>query len=555
MAYLGAGAILGPGGLGSLIPQFPPLYWITVVDVRNIEGIADLGVVFLLFLIGLELSFQRLTAMRRLVFGLGILQVLITTAAVAGVLVVAGQPAPVAAVLGGLLSLSSTAMVLELLSREGRMGTHTGRASFSVLLAQDLAVVPMLMFIAALAGTGGEHSILQSLATALLQAAAALIAIAIVGRTFLRPLFRQVAATESSELFIAAVLFVVVGAGIAAYEAGLSMALGAFVAGLLLAETEFGKAIEVTVDPFKGLLLGIFFFTVGMSIDFRVVLREPLLLTGTVIGLLTVKAAILFGLARLFKLSRDSAAETALLLAPGSEFAFVGIGLASASQLLPPSVSSVALAALSISMAFTPVLSALGWRIAARIKVPEVMDPELLVRPTGEAPKAIVVGYGRVGQIVSSLLMEHHIAFVAVDRNSSIVGQERHRGRHEIFYGDAADEAFLRACGLLTATALVVTIDAHDMADAIVRIARRLRPDLQIVARARDAQHAQHLYAVGATTAIPETVEASFQLSEATLVGLGVPTGLAIASIHERRDQLRAALKQAAQRADGAAAD
>jgi CPA2 family monovalent cation:H+ antiporter-2 len=291
LAYLGAGAVLGPLGLGSISKGIPILSWFTIADEQNVAGIAELGIVFLLFLIGLELSFPRLLTMRRLVVGLGGSQVLLTGALLSGAAFAVGKNPTEAIILGTSLSLSSTAIVLELLSNQERLTTSAGRASFSILLAQDLAVIPILLFISILAARSGG-SALASLASALLQAAVAIIVIVVFGRVLLRPLFRLVATARSNELFIAAVLFVIIAAGMIADQAGLSMALGAFVAGLLLAETEYRKAIEATVAPFKGLLLGIFFFTVGMNIDFRELVREPLLLLGGVVGLIVVKSLL-----------------------------------------------------------------------------------------------------------------------------------------------------------------------------------------------------------------------------------------------------------------------
>jgi monovalent cation:H+ antiporter-2, CPA2 family len=279
LGFLGAGAALGPLGLGSFIDKLPFLYWVTVVDAKNVGGIAELGVVFLLFLIGMGLSYERLKAMRRLVFGLGSLQIMLSTTVIAGVAGLTGNKPAVSIILGACLALSSTAIVIEVLSNQNRLATAAGRASFSVLLAQDLAVIPILIFISILSGRAG-NSVLTSLVLALSNAALALGVIVIVGRLLLRPLFHLVASVGTSELFVAATLFVIVGTGVAAAMAGLSMALGAFVAGLLLAETEFRKAIETTIDPFKGLLLGLFFFTVGMNIDFRELARQPLWLLG-----------------------------------------------------------------------------------------------------------------------------------------------------------------------------------------------------------------------------------------------------------------------------------
>jgi len=547
LGYLGAGAVLGPLGLGSISHAVPILSWFTISDAQNVAGIAELGIVFLLFLIGLELSFPRLSTMRRLVIGFGGSQVLLTSALIAGAALALGSNPSEAIVLGASLSLSSTAIVLELLSSQERLTTSVGRASFSVLLAQDLAVIPILLFVSILAARSGG-SVFASLATAVLQAAAALVVIVTFGRVLLRPLFRLVATTRSSELFIAAVLFVVVAAGVIAGQAGLSMALGAFVAGLLLAETEYRKAVEATVAPFKGLLLGIFFFTVGMNIDFRELLREPLLLFGSVAGLIALKSLLLIGLGKLFRLSWPVATETGLLLGPGGEFAFVSIGMAAAAGLIEPRLASFTFAVTSVTMALTPFLSIAARGLAARLTAARGIDPELTVRPAEGDKHAIVVGYGRVGKVVCSLLRQHGIPFVAIDSDALTVTHDRRAG-HDVYYGDAADPRFLETCGLATAVGLIITIHSVKVIDEIVAHVRAARPDILIVSRARDADHARHLYGLGATDAVPETIEASLQLSEAVLVGLGVATGLAIASIHDKRDEIRRALQQAAREA------
>ena len=536
---------MGPLGLGSISNAFPALSWFTISDAQNVAGIAELGIIFLLFLIGLELSFPRLSTMRRLVVGLGGSQVLLTSALIAGAAVAAGKNPSEAIVLGASLSLSSTAIVLELLSNQERLTTGVGRASFSVLFAQDLAVIPILLFVSILAARS-DGSVLASLASAVLQAAVAVIVIVVFGRVLLRPLFRLVATARSSELFIAAVLFVIVGAGVIAGQAGLSMALGAFLAGLLLAETEYRKAIEATVAPFKGLLLGIFFFTVGMKIDFRELLREPLWLLGGVVSLIAVKSLPLIGLGRLFRLSWPVAAETGLLLGLGGEFAFVGIGMASATGLIEAPLASFTLAVTSVTMALTPLLSICARHLTARLTSGKAVDPELIARPAGGQKHAIIVGYGRVGKVVCALLREHGIPYIAADSDALTVTRDR-RESHDVYYGDAADPRFLETCGLANAAGVIITIhSATSVIDDVVEHVRAMRPDILIVSRARDADHARHLYGLGATDAVPETIEASLQLSEAALVGLGIAAGLAIASIHEKRDEIRHALQQAA---------
>jgi monovalent cation:H+ antiporter-2, CPA2 family len=544
LTYLGAGAVVGPLGLGSLASSVPGLSWVTITEAGNVAGIAELGIVFLFFLVGLELSFPRLMTMRRLVIGLGGSQVLITCALIAGAAVWAGSNLSEAIVLGASLSLSSTAIVLELLSSQERLTTSTGRASFSVLLAQDLAVIPLLLYLSILAARSGG-SALATLATALLQAAVAVTVIVVIGRVLLRPLFRQVATTRSTELFMAAVLFVIVAAGVIAEEAGLSMALGAFLAGLVLAETEYRKAIETTVEPFKGLLLGIFFFTVGMNIDFRELVREPLLLAGAVVALIAFKALLLTGLGKVFRLSWPVAIETGLLLGPGGEFAFVAIGIAVGAKLIDPRLGSFTLAVTSVTMALTPLLSAGARRIVARLNAGKPIDAELTVRPAVGQRHAIVVGYGRVGKVVCELLRQHGIPYIAADSDAITVTRDR-RDNHDVYYGDAADPNFLASSGLATAAGVIITTHSVAVIDRVVEHVRTMRPDILIVSRARDAEHARHLYALGATDAVPETIEASLQLSEAALVGLGVATGLAIASIHEKRDDIRHSLQQAA---------
>lgn len=547
LGYLCAGAVLGPLGLGAFKGDFAFLYWVTVVDAKNVAAIAELGVVFLLFVIGLELSYQRLQTMRRLVFGLGSLQIVLSTALIASVVAFTGQGATVAVVLGACLALSSTAIVIEVLASQRRLTTAAGRTSFSILLAQDLAVVPILLTISIL-GRGGNTPALTGVVLAVGTAVLAIGLIVLVGRLFLRPLFRLVSSFGMNELFVAAILFVIVGAATAAGAAGLPMSLGAFVAGLLLAESEYRKAIETTIEPFKGLLLGIFFFTVGMNIDLRELAREPLLLMLAVVGVIVIKSSLLVGLARLFQVPWPAAVETGLLLGPGGEFAFVGIGMASAVGVVGVETSSFSLAVTSVSMALIPFLAQIDRRLSARLEKPKARDPELAVGPKAAARHAIVIGHGRVGEVVTDLLRVHKFPFIAVDSDPAIVSEHRRRGR-DVFFGDVTSPGFLASCGLKEAAAVIITARSPAAVDEIVKSVRSIRPDVLLVARARDAEHARHLYLKGVTDAVPETIEASLQLSEATLVGLGLPTGLVIASIHEKRDEFRHELQEAATQA------
>ena len=547
LGYLGAGALLGPLGLGLLIAKLPFLYWLTIVDAKNVSAVADLGVVFLLFLVGLELSYERLMSMRRLVFGMGSLQIVISTVLLAIVAGKLGQRPAIALMLGACLALSSTAVVLDVFTAQCRLKTSAGRTSFSILLAQDLAVVPILMFISMLS-TDSEGSLFATVGTALLRALAAVGIIVLVGRVFLRPLFRLVGSIKSDELLLAAILFVIIGTGVVAALAGLSMALGAFVAGLLLAETEYRKAIEAIVEPFKGLLLGIFFFTVGMNIDIRELAREPSGLLAAVAGVIILKAIVLIGLGRLFKLNWHAAIETGLLLGPGGEFAFVGIGMANELGLIPAQLTAFLLAVTTLTMVLIPMLSLAARQLNKLLEQKKQPDPALAIQPAVQEKHAIVVGYGRVGKVVVSLLKIHNVPFTATDNDARTVSEDRRDG-HDVFFGDATSSAYLKACGLMEATGIIITVSAQPVVDEMVRQILRLRPDILIVARARDAEHARHLYAVGVTDAVPETIEASLQISEAALLGLGIAAGYVIASIHDRRDEFRHELQQAARKA------
>lgn len=548
LGFLVAGALLSPRGLGSLAEIYPWIQKITITSPDRVSHLAELGVVFLLFLIGLELSFDRLLTMRRLVFGLGSLQVLITTEIIALVAMAFGLSPATAIVIAAALSLSSTAIVIEMLSQQKKLSTSTGRTSFAILLFQDLAVVPILFLLEAL-DPETKTSIAGGIAFALIEAIIALALIIVTGRYLLKPLFNMVAGTGNHDLFIATTLFVAVGTAFATAAAGLSMALGAFVAGLMLAETEYRRAVQVIIEPAKSLLIGIFFFSVGLGLDSSVLIAHPLMIVGLAFALFAVKGIVIYVLARLANLSRAVAVETASLLAPGGEFAFIILTLALTYKLVSTETASVLLTAVALSMAFIPATWRLGRMLAKRGAPPVQADPQLSVLPSYDtAPQALVVGYGRVGQLLGDMLTEHNVRYIAADRDANIVTSARREGK-PVYFGDVRNIDFLKHCGLDSAKAAIITIHTQSEIDTIVTALRKEYPKLVIVARAVDATHARRLYTLGATDAVPENIEASLQLSEATLVGLGIPTGLVIASIHEKRDQFRAELQKAAKAA------
>ena len=538
LGFLIAGALLGPFGAGRLAEQFPVFSMITIGGGAGAAQLAELGVVFLLFMIGLELSWDRLMRMRRLVFGLGAAQVVVTTALLTlqvGAWLDLGPGR--ALICAAALSMSSTAIVLSVLSETRRLNTTAGRAAFAVLLFQDLMVAPLLFMVPLLDAKSGALAGSQLFWT-WAPAVLALGALVAGGRLVLRPLFQLVAAAGSTELFMAACLLVVVGASVAIASAGLSMGLGAFIAGLLLAETEFRREIEVTIAPFQGLLLGLFFLSTGSHLDFARVLEAPLAILGFALGLVVMKAAILYVLARAFRLAAPVAREMSLLLAPGGEFAFLMIGAAMAARIIPDRAGGDLLLVVTLTMTAIPLLGWIGARSTKSRGQEDVQFAHLAPAFTVADRRVVIVGYGRVGRLVSDMLARHDIPFVAVDGTPQLVAKGRQDGV-EIYWGDATRPEFLERVGLAGARALVVTMDAPPAVEKVVTLAHAARPELTIVARARDAVHATHLYELGVTDAIPETIEASLQLAEAVLVDIGVPMGFVIASIHEKRDEYR----------------
>jgi CPA2 family monovalent cation:H+ antiporter-2 len=538
LGFLLVGFLLSPDVLGSLITPFPFLEAFVLTDQEAISSLGELGVVFLLFLIGLELSFERLVTMKRLVFGLGSLQVISTTALISlAAYMFAFTPAQ-SLVIGTALSLSSTAIVIQLYSDEKRLGSQSGRTSFAILLFQDLAVIPILLMVGVL-GRESSGPVLQGIAIALAQAVLAVGLIIGVGRFALRPLLRLVAGINSSDLFMAAVLLIAVGTGVLANYAGLSMALGAFIAGLTLAETEYRRAIEAVIEPFKGLLLGAFFLLVGLGIDLHGFIESPVQILSIAIAIVVAKTALTYLFARLMKVNHAAALESSLLLGPCGEFAFVILSSAAALSIFDRPMFSRLLLIVSLTMAAIPFLSILGKQLVRRSKKLQGNSPETLeAPPEDDQPRIIVAGFGRVGHLIGSMLDEHKIPYIAVDADAALVTRERRAG-FPVYYGDAANVEFLKKCGLADAKAIAITMDNPARVDDVARTARAESTDLKIIARARDERHAMRLYTAGVTEAVPETIESSLQLGESLLVEAGIPMGLVIASVHERRDTFR----------------
>ncbi len=520
--FLVVGLVIGPHGLARFADTLPWLQYFAITDLDGVRPLAELGVVFLLFMIGLELSLERLWAMRQRVFGLGGAQVVVTSAVIALIASFFDNTLAAAVVLGAGFALSSTAIVMQLLTENRRLSTATGRTSFAVLLCQDLAVLPILFLVGAFASQS-QFQVLTAFALAIGQALAAIVAILAIGRLVIRPLFRFVGSTASREMFLASVLLVIVGTALVTEQVGLSMALGAFLAGLLFAETEYRHAIEVDMEPFKGLLLGLFFVSVGMSIDIAQVAAKPFWLISSVFGLYLVKSPIVYVLARWFGEPRSVALESGLLLGQGGEFAFLVVGMAYGLGLMPYETTQFMLIVTGITMITTPAVAHIARKLAQAIEDRDKNDSQENGEiPAGLSGHVIAVGYGRVGQMLGSVLAAEAIPHIGLDIDADLVARFRATGSG-IFYGDARRAEILRRLGIDKAAALVVTLDNPSIAEDIVAAARQNWPDLIIYARARDRAHAARLIARGASHVIPETIEASLQLGEMVLMGVGIP--------------------------------
>lgn len=537
LGFLIAGVVLGPHGLGRLQAEHPWIYYITFDDPKRGEALAEFGIIILLFLLGLELSLQRFWQLRRYVLGIGFAQVVFTTLAIGLTVRFAGGVPPSGIILGLCLALSSTAIVMQILTEQHRVANPIGRIALSVLLFQDLMVVPIL-FIVGMLSRGPEARVtgIVDLITPFAGALASVIAIMLVGRFLLGPLLRLVVKTGSRDLIMALALLILVGASVATGLAGLSVALGAFLAGLLLSDNEARHHIEVDLEPFKGLLLGIFFVSVGSNLDLFVIAADIGWIVLAVIVLMGGKTLILYAIARAFGVVRTTAAEVALLLAQAGEFAFVVLSVAQQHSLLPPRLAAGAVAVVSISMLLTPLAATLGRRVAARLTSSE-HDGLRPGEAVGEFEGHVVIGgLGRVGLLVAQTLEAENVPYVALDIDGDLVSH-LHGGPSHVYYGDAARPELLERVGGRHARAFVVTVNNARAAERMVKAAKAIQPDALVFARAVDPKHAARLVELGAVSVVPETVEASLQLAGRLLEGLDVPEE----TVNERLATMRAA--------------
>lgn len=538
IGFILVGILVGPMGLGTLVERYPLLEWVTITNPEAIGPIGEYGIILLLFTIGLELSFRRLWKMRRLVFGVGAAQLFGAGLIIAAGLLLFGYNLTAAIGIGIALALSSTALVLPI------SGTHSavGKSALGMLLFEDLAIVPIIFVLGALAPQAGSDS-WEGIVTVLWQGTLVIVGMLVLGRFFLPRLFGQAARTKSPELFVSVSLLVVIVASLATGAVGLSPIVGAMIAGLLIAETDYHTEVAVMTAPFKGLALGVFLISIGMQVDLRFVAANWAALVGAVASVILIKAAVTAGLLKLNGARTGTATETGVLMGSPSETTLIVLGAAGAAQIIDAATINFWQVATAIGLTITPILARIGHDMARRIELRET-DDEIYEQDPAQEPRTVVIGFGRVGHLVADMLTTHGQPYVAVESNVDAVTTAR-RGGYKVIFGDISRPETLDKLSLGHAKAIILTMDQPVLAEHIVKRVRQWLPDITIVARARDADHAARLYQAGATDAVPETLESSLQLSEAVLVDLGVAMGPVIASIHEKRDEFRRQIKEA----------
>lgn len=504
LGYLAAGIIIGPYGFGF------------VRDAEDILHFGELGVVFLLFIIGLELQPSRLWVLRRMVFGLGTAQVLLSAAVLAFIAMSFGQPAKASIIIGLILALSSTAFVLQMLAERKQLTTTYGRAAFSILLLQDLAVIPLLAVLPLFGQRSAGDSAFDYESFALM--AVTIGGLIVGGRYLLRPVLRIAARTEIPELFTATGLLVVIGAALLMESANMSMVLGAFIAGMLLADSEYRHELEANIGQFKGLLLGLFFIAVGMSVNIDLLLREPLAILGIVALLMLAKALVLYPLAGLFGVrGHRASANLAAVLSQGGEFAFVLFAIVARENILDATLVDRLVLAVAVSMLLTPVVYLLNESVTKRLE--DRSEPQYDQVPD-EHNAVIIAGFGRMGQIVGRILTSINIPFTALEIDSSQVDVVRRYG-NKVYYGDASRLDLLRAAGAGSARLFVLAIDDIEASTKTAAMVTRHFPSLRIIARARNRRHEHHLMDLGIRHIFRETLLSSLAMTEQALRDLG----------------------------------
>ncbi|WP_308433882.1 monovalent cation:proton antiporter-2 (CPA2) family protein [Silvimonas iriomotensis] len=526
LGYLVVGMLIGPHALGFIDTS------------TGAEHLAEFGVVFLMFTLGLEFNLARLMAMRKVVFGLGFTQVLATALLVCAVTLIGGGDWKTGMALGGALAMSSTAMVSKLLAERNELNAPHGLNAVGVLLFQDLAVVPMLIMTPALSRPPGE--MFYALGLAVLKIGVVLFLLLYLGQKLMRPWFNLVARQHSSELFMINLLFITLGIAWLTDLAGLSMALGAFLAGMLIAETQYRYQVEDDIRPFRDLLLGLFFVTVGMALDFHTLLRQWWLVLVVLALMGPGKMMLIAGLARLFGSAPGPSLRTGFTLGQGGEFAFVLLALSASNGLISVELQQATIAGIVLSMLATPFVIQHSDKLVLRLASSEWMNMAanlhlIAVRSMGAQGHVVLCGYGRSGQSLARLLSQESIPFFALDLDPEVVREAGAAG-DSVVYGDAAKREVLLAAGLMRARALVVTYADTHSALQILELAKQLRPDLPVIVRTYDESDIDKLKAAGAAEVVAEILEGSLMLASHTLMLLGTPLNRVLKRIREVRE-------------------
>lgn len=548
LGYLMCGVILGPFGLAHIKTHFPGIHHFTISDSATIGMLGEIGIVFLMFMIGLELSLQRLFDMRRLVLGLGAAQIALTSIVIAAFSIVFGNNFQSAIIIGLSFSLSSTAIVMQLLREQHKTNRLVGLVAFSILLMQDLAVVPLLVILGSLAGERREGEIFLVVLESLFIAAVVVVSMYVIGKKVIKPLLSYLSLAKNPEWLVSLIFLLTIGCSALTQSFGLSAALGAFLAGLLISETDFKHEVEIIIEPVKSLLLGIFFLSVGMQVDPEVIVEHPIWLPLSVVGLFLIKIVCLYPLSRAFQVPKEKSMEVAIRLAQAGEFALLVLGIALSSKIIDESSGEFLLMVVVLSIFTTPlftktsayVIGKLGYKTNYQVLSQDdsVADYHGSSSRYSDNPSVLVAGYGRVGRLLGNILESQEIRFVAIESDYKKVQELRNQG-HRVIFADARKIDIWRKFYIGSVKVIVIAIDQPESTELILKLLRAEYPDVPILVRTHDTVHMEHLFNLGATEVIPEALEAGIAIASKTMSLIGVNDVLINAEVERERKRAK----------------
>lgn len=542
LGYLICGVVIGPFGIANIKDSFPEIRYFTISDFSTVNLLGEIGIVFLMFMIGLELSLQRLFDMRKLVLGLGTLQILITSIVIAAIVLAFGNDFQSAIVIGLSFALSSTAIVMQLLQEQHQVNRPTGLVAFAILLMQDLAVVPLLVILGAFtAGESAEGNLLYVLLKSFLIAIIVVVSIYVIGKKLIKPLLSYLSLAKNPEWLVSLVFLLAIGSAVVTQSFGLSAALGAFLAGLLISETDFKHEVEIIIEPVKSLLLGIFFLSVGMQVNPETILEHPIWIPISVIGLFLIKVACLYPLSIAFKLPKAKSMDVAIRMAQAGEFALLMLGIAISADIIEHRNGDFFLMVAILSIFTTPLFTKLSPYVIRKLSLSSSARAQPLhdsLLNFRDHPSVLIAGYGRVGRLLGGILERQEIPFVAIEQNYEKV-RELRDGGHRVIFADARKIDIWRKFDIESVKAVVVAIDQPEYTELILKSLRAEWPDLPIIVRTHDTVHMELLFSMGATEAIPEALETSMIIASKTLSLFGLDKGLIEVEMDRERQVAR----------------